>query len=116
MEATILILLVLVALLYLKWVLIAITLPLLAMNGKRKNNPNSKFWGLLSIPIRVIERLMHGGWEKYVLFQVSQVPSLHLRKAIYKFLGAHISKNVVFHFKTEIRAPHRLFVGGGHYR
>ena len=107
------ILIALVALLYLKWVLIAITLPLMAMNGKRKNNPGSKLWALLSVPARVIERLMHGGWERFVLFQVSLIPSLHLRKAIYKFLGARISKNVVFHFKTEIRAPYFLFVGKG---
>ena len=106
------ILLLAVLLLYLKWVLIVVTLPFMAMNGKRKNNPGSRVWAVLSIPARVLERLMRGGWERYVLFQVSLIPSLHLRKAIYKFLGAHIAENVVFHFKTEIRAPHKLIVGG----
>lgn len=56
---------------------------------------------------------MNGGWQRYMLFQVGVVPSLHFRKWIYKCLGARIGNDVVFHFKTEVRAPERLVIGGG---
>ena len=48
-----------------------------------------------------------------MLFQVSRIPSLHVRKYIYKALGVSVGKHVVFHFKTEIRYPTNLTVGEG---
>lgn len=69
---------------------------------------------LLSAPYIVWERyIMRGGWQRYMLFQVGLIPSLHLRKWIYKCLGAHIEHDVTFHFRTELRAPERLAVMGG---
>ena len=41
------------------------------------------------------------------------IPSIHLRRLLYKGLGAHIAQNVVFHFRTEIRSPWTLSVGRG---
>ncbi len=41
------------------------------------------------------------------------IPSCHIRKLLYKALGANIDKNVVFHYKTEIRSPEKLYVGSG---
>lgn len=55
---------------------------------------------------------MHGGWSRYMMFKIGVVPSIHFRKCIYKILGAKIEHDVVFHFKTEVRAPERLVVGG----
>ena len=48
-----------------------------------------------------------------MLFQVGLVPSRHIRRFVYKALGAEIGKNVVFHFRTEIRGIHRLKIGAG---
>ena len=48
-----------------------------------------------------------------MLFQIGLVPSLHLRRFVYKALGAEIGKNVLFHFKTEIRGIHKLKIGKG---
>lgn len=41
------------------------------------------------------------------------MPSCHVRKWIYKGLGAHVGKNVVFHFRTELRSPWGLHIGNG---
>ncbi len=38
---------------------------------------------------------------------------MRLRRLLYKGLGAHIGKDVVLHFKTEIRTPHKLHIGKG---
>ena len=110
-----LLLLILVALLYLKWVLIFVSIPLMAMAVPHKQ----RRWGDplwvkgLAVPNRLLEKLTHNGWQRYVLFQVGTLPSLHVRKAIYRLLGAQIGPCATFHFRTEIRAPHYLFVGGG---
>lgn len=36
-----------------------------------------------------------------------------MRKLLYKGLGAHIAPKVIFHFRTEIRAPWSLRIGYG---
>ena len=41
------------------------------------------------------------------------MPSLHLRKWLYQGLGVSVDKNVIFHFRTEIRAPYKLWIGKG---
>ncbi len=87
MKSAIVILSVLVALLYLKWVLIVLVFPFQAIHGQ------------------VLKR--------YMLYQVGLIPSHHVRRFVYRALGAEIGKNVVFHFKTEIRGIHRLKVGAG---
>ena len=87
MKSAIVILSVLVALLYLKWVLIVLVFPFQAIHGQ------------------VLKR--------YMLYQVGLIPSHHVRRFVYRALGAEIGKNVVFHFKTEIRGSHRLKVGAG---
>ena len=105
------ILLLAVVLLYVKWVLIAVIFPFMVADGKYRKHP-SLIWKLLRVPYRCIERVCRGGWGRYVLFQVSYIPSLHARRAIYKGLGADIGPKVTIHFKTEIRSPYRLIIGG----
>ena len=100
-----------VLLLYFKWIMIVVTLPFMAAYAKY-HNTRSKVWKLLAVPAWALEKVMRGGWERYVLFQVAEVPSLHARKTVYKALGAHISERVVFHFGTELRAPYGLKIGG----
>lgn len=48
-----------------------------------------------------------------MLFQIGEVPSHHIRRWVYKALGAEIGKHVVFNFRTEIRDVKRLRVGAG---
>lgn len=36
-----------------------------------------------------------------------------MRRLLYKGLGAHIASKVIFHFRTEIRAPWSLHIGKG---
>jgi acetyltransferase-like isoleucine patch superfamily enzyme len=48
-----------------------------------------------------------------MLFQIGLVPSHHIRRFVYKVLGADIGKNVVFHFRAEIRGIHYLKIGAG---
>ena len=68
---------------------------------------------IASGPYLVWEKIFRNGWQRWMLFQVGEIPSCHIRKWIYKSLGAAIGSNVVFHFRTELRAPHKLNVGKG---
>ena len=107
-----------IAFMNLKWLLIALVLPFQVAEKKRAKI--KKLTGHKNIilyafagPYVIWERLMRGGWQRYMLFQVGVIPSLHVRKWFYQCLGAQIGKNVVIHFKTEVRAPENLIVGGG---
>lgn len=106
---------ILIALLYLKWVLIVLTLPLmaLAVPHQQPQHKGSLWWKLMAAPNHVIEKLMRGGWQRYVLFQVAALPSVHLRQVVYRMLGAQVGERVVFHVGTEIRGITNLVVGGG---
>lgn len=108
----------LVALLYLKWILIILAFPFQAIHGqilkkwgKVQNAPLT--YRVLDKPYHYWEKLFHKGWQRYMLFQIGLVPSHHLRRFVYRALGAEIGKNVVFHFKTEIRGIHKLKIGRG---
>lgn len=50
---------------------------------------------------------------RFVLFQISTIPSVHLRIWLYKGLGVKMGKNVTIHFRTEVRCPERLTLGDG---
>jgi len=118
MDSVLLVIVAVLILMNLKWILITVIFPLQVANKvrakiKKETGHRNIVLYLLSAPYILWERLMRGGWERYMLFQVAVVPSLHFRKWIYRCLGATIGKNVVFHFKTEVRAPERLVVGGG---
>ena len=118
MKTAIIILSVLVALLYLKWVLIVVVFPFQVIHGQvlkrwgeSKNIPF--LYKVFKKPYTTWEKLFRNGWQRYMLFQVGMVPSHHIRRFIYKALGAELGKNVVFHFRTEIRGIHRLKIGEG---
>lgn len=68
---------------------------------------------VLAVPGWLLEIVFKGGVLRYILFNISTLPSNHLRKWIYMGLGAHIEENVVFHFRTELRSPCNLYVGKG---
>lgn len=118
MDTLTFILLGLVVLLYLKWILIILVFPFQVLNAR-----TLKRWGkaykapiiyrMAFYPYTLWEKLFRKGWQRYMLFQISLVPSHHLRRFVYRALGAEIGKNVVFHFKTEIRGIHKLKIGKG---
>ncbi len=118
MQTVISILSILVAILYLKWVLIILVFPFQVIHGqilkkwgKAQNAPLA--YRIFCKPYQYWEKIFRKGWQRYMLFQISLVPSHHLRRFVYKALGAEIGKNVIFHFKTEIRGIHRLKIGAG---
>ena len=118
MKTTIIILIILVSLLYLKWILIIAVFPFQVIHGqilkkwgKSKNIPF--LYKVFKKPYTTWDKLFRNGWQRYMLFQVGMVPSHHIRRFIYKALGAEIGKHVVFHFRTEIRGIHRLKIGSG---
>jgi len=118
MKTTIIILTILVAILYLKWVLIIVVFPFQVIHGQifkkwGKSKDIPLLYRLLKKPYDLWEKLFRGGWQRYMLFQVGLVPSHHIRRFVYRALGAEIGKNVVFHFRTEVRGPHRLKIGDG---
>ena len=51
---------------------------------------------LLAAPYFIFDyKLLHGGWTRYMLYQVARVPSHHLRRFIYKCLGLEMGKRNV---------------------
>ena len=118
MKTTIIILIILVSLLYLKWILIIAVFPFQVIHGiiikrwgESKNIPF--LYKIFKKPYTIWEKLFRKGWQRYMLFQVGLVPSHHIRRFIYKALGAELGKNVVFNFRTEIRGINRLKIGSG---
>lgn len=102
-------------LLLLKWILILLVLPFqIIYNRWNKSLQKTRFHSIISFPYKFWERIIFRcGWERYMLMNISTIPSCHFRKFIYKLLGANIGKNVVIHYKTEIRKPNNLTIGKG---
>lgn len=118
MKTAIIVLAILVTLLYLKWILIIVVFPFQVIHnqilkkwGNGKNIP--LLYKALKKPYTIWESIFRKGWQRYMLFQIGMVPSNHIRRFVYSALGAEIGKNVVLHFRTEIRGVHRLKIGAG---
>ena len=118
MKTTIIILTILVSLLYLKWLLIIVVFPFQVIHeqiikkwGNDKNVP--LLYKVFKKPYTIWEKIFRNGWQRYMLFQLGLVPSHRIRRFVYRALGAEIGKNVVFHFRTEVRGLRRLKIGDG---
>lgn len=99
---------------FIKPILILIILPFQILWEVYQKDKKNKFKKILAVPFWFWNfLLMRGGWERYMIYQIGVFPSCHIRKKIYGLLGAKIEKNVVFHFKTEIRHPIGLECGEG---
>lgn len=108
-----LIILVLLFAVFGKWLLILILFPfqILSVFWKKKRTIVNK---LLAIPYLIFDRkIMHEGWSRYMLYNVSLIPSHHIRRFVYKCLGMTIGKKCVFHFRTEIRGIEKIAMGNG---
>lgn len=113
-DKLILILCILVGILYLKWILIILFFPFQIFFAQYQKHKSNKLWKILAIPYWLFDSLLlRSGWTRFMLYQVSTLPSNHVRKAIYRALGAEISSDVIIHFKTEIRSIQRLTIGKG---
>lgn len=117
MQTIVIIIAVLVLFLSLRYFLILCIFPFQVIYNrirKRWNREEMPIYAkLLELPYRIWEHFFHNGWNRYMLYQVSLWPSCHLRRFIYGLLGAQIGKNVVFHFRTEIRNVNGLVLGDG---
>lgn len=115
---TIIILSILVSLLYLKWILIFVVFPFQFIHGqilkkKEKGKNITRLYMALKKPYVIWEKIFKNGWQRYMLFQIGLLPFHKIRRFVYRALGAEIGKNVVFHFRTEIRGIYRLKIGSG---
>ena len=98
-----------------KWMLIFIVMPFQVIyNHRLKKGKNNKLLKIMSAPYYLWEIMFREGWERYMLYQVGTIPSNNLRKTIYRLLGASVLPKAIFHFRTEIRRPWKLQIGGGH--
>ena len=118
MQTIVIVLSILVGLLYLKWIMIAVIFPFQVVHGqiiKRWGNGKGTplKYKLMKYPYKCWDKLFHNGWTRYMLFQVGMIPSHHIRRFIYKALGAEIGKRVVCHFRTELRGLQHLKIGDG---
>lgn len=102
-----------ILILYSKWIFVVIFLPFVFMATSYQKGSKTLWARILFVPYYVIEKVLKFGGLRWLVFQISMIPSVHIRKWLYKGLGAEIEENVVFHFKTEIRAAHYLKVGKG---
>lgn len=103
---------ILVILLYIKWILIFTAFPwvcLLFQFRKHKGTIRK----ILAIPGLMIERITKDGASRYIIVNIGHVPSLTLRRTLYRMMGAEVERQAVIHYKTEIRAPYRLSIGKG---
>ena len=112
MNAVIIVLSVLVGLLYLKWIAMFLIYPWQAIFFRYKKT-GSRLCKVLGSPYWLLEKILRGGWQRLSLYQISLIPSNHLRKWLYKGLGAECGARSLFHFRTEIREPWKLWIGEG---
>ena len=103
---------ILVVLLYLKWILISLAFPWICLLFQFRRHKGT-LRKVLAVPGLAIERMTRDGASRYIILNIGHVPSLTLRRTLYRMLGADVERQVVVHYKTEIRAPYRLSIGQG---
>lgn len=100
-------------LLHLKYLVLLLVFPFQLMALPYFRGKRTLFAKLLYSPYYIIEKILNGGYQRWMLYQIGLFPSNHIRKYVYKLLGAKIGSDVVFHFRTELRCPTGLGVGHG---
>lgn len=96
-----------------RWIFIVLFYPIMAIAAIGHRCENRAMSYILRFPLRVVEHFLRFGGGRFTLVHISTIPSLHIRKWLYKGLGVKMGKNVVIHFRTEIRCPERLLLGDG---
>lgn len=97
-----------------KWLLMLFFFPFQILAVPYKRNKNSLLNKILAAPYIVFDsRFMRGGWTRYMLYEVSYIPSLHLRRFVYRSLGLKMGRKNVFHYGTELRDVENIQIGNG---
>ncbi len=50
---------------------------------------------------------------RFIIHNIAEIPSHHIRKALYIGIGCHFDKNVIVYHGAEIRQPWDLYIGKG---
>lgn len=98
----------LVLVLYLKWIFISMMYICEALNVFYIHHKTNVLCKMMAVPYHVIEYMLRYGGSRFVMFNIAEIPSVHFRRLLYKGLGAQIEKNVIMHFRTEIRGTYKL--------
>lgn len=88
------------------------TLMLLSRPYRKEREHNSFLKKLLAYPSIFLNRKIPES-NRYLLYHISMLPWMGIRKILYRSLGARIARNVQIHFRTEIRAIENLKIGEG---
>lgn len=119
-------LLILVLLLYVKWIVFFLALPMILLMQKLKLKQSKTKHEVLSIPPKEVRRrsLIRRclslcrryflGYMRYANFQVGFIPSHHIRNFIYKHVWlVDMGKDSIIYFGAEIRGAEKLHIGKG---
>lgn len=107
-----LVLLLLVLLLYLKRIFMFLTFPWVCLLFAFKKHKGMVL-KLLAIPGAVMEMVTKEGLSRFIIINIGTIPSVKLRRLLYRMLGADIKRLAILHYRTEIRSPYRLTIGRG---
>ena len=110
---SILLIVILSVVVLLKWVICMILYPIIVLSALEKKVSNERMKKFLCFPLKVVEHFLRYGGARFVIINISHIPSCHFRKLLYKGLGVKMGKIVTIHFRTELRAPEKLSLGDG---
>jgi acetyltransferase-like isoleucine patch superfamily enzyme len=96
-----------------KWLICIILYPIIALAALGNREADGSLKKFLCFPLKVVEHFLRYGGTRFVIFNISYIPSCHFRKLLYKGLGVKMGKNVTIHFRAELRAPEKLSLGDG---
>lgn len=105
--------LILVSIVYAKWIIIIMLLPIQYMYTIYVRNNTSRITLLLSIPYRLLNKITKGGYELWALYTIGKVASHHFRDICLKMTGVKMGKKSVVYIGFKIRAPWNLKIGEG---
>ena len=125
MENVVILLLILVALLYVKWIVFVAMLPviwLVCMVQKKhlQSTPPADLQYTVNEKNTLIKRMVENvkryllGYMRYADFQVGLIPSHHIRNFLYrKFWLVDLSEKAIIYWGAEIRSSVQLHIGEG---
>lgn len=111
-ETLLFILMLLVIILYIKWIFILLILPIQRMYSYYMHNRNV-FTTIISIPYRIVNKIFNGGYELWSLYAIGLVPCHHFRDFCIKMAGVKMAKHSIVYIGFKIRSPWNLKIGKG---
>ncbi|MCF0195764.1 MAG: acyltransferase [Bacteroidaceae bacterium] len=113
MSKTTVLLVIIIALLSMKYVLLLLAVFTQWGENRHRKGKKGLFTWVAHRIYRIDFKLCMLGYERWALYHFGYIPSVHLRRLIYKLVGVKMGKRVIFHFKTELRDPYKLVLGDG---